>query len=663
MKRIIANIRMELLSDVIFSSGNSIPGGADITLRTDSIGRPYVPGATIKGLLREALGNYLCWTNSGTDQDLDELLGCRGIHALDSDRRLVFGDLRLEQRELPEDDYSYLRTFTRLKDGVAAHGSLHTSMCMKRGTILTGVIICAKDDAHLVETSLRLIQSVGLKRNRGFGWVKICFREMGTVRPFGQVPAGNWIRYRLRLHTPLAITEGTNAPTSADRKNYSNGKDHIPGSAIRGMVISYLAKQDPQWFAEHKQALLQQARFQNALPLADGVRQIPVPMDFYENREQTEFYHVLKREVASGHKRARLGRYCRFDGDQLLHSSPNMESSLRITLTDPETRRPLDGAERQMFTTEALAADTMLEGSVYIPDPGMAPRIAEAFQNWLCIGADRFGGSGLCSVELLDGQEPDDSAFSYRPGDQIPDTLYMLLLSPTALMKEGEVSGFSDEVLTSLLGVAHAEVERCATSIIRHSGFNRTWGCALPTVSMYAPGSVFRIHCSEAPYLDRLRELELHGIGIRRNEGCGQVLFLRSFSQIRSHAHAVPRSALTRRDTSEEVLRRRARCSWLLSHRIKGRLSLSQLGSLQQLCEKILEGKGTVADLNQQFRSNLERKTGFANDYAIVKQQLDEILGTPLYRTLGCAAFADTVQDRLQLFCDLLDMNRKGGSR
>lgn len=663
MNRILANIRMELLSDVIFSSGNSIPGGADITLRTDGLGRPYVSGATIKGLLREALGNYLSWTNSGTDQDLDELLGCRGIRSVDSDRRLVFGDLRPEQRDLLEADCSYLRTFTEHENGVVKPGALHTALCMKRGMVLTGVIICAKDDTALVENSLRLIQSVGLKRNRGFGQVKITFRELEPIRPLNEVPAGNWIRYRLRLHTPMAITLGTSSPTDADRKNYSNSKDHIPGSAIRGLVMSHLSKNDPEWFAAHKQTLLRQVRFLNALPLIDGERQIPTPLGFYENREQTDFYHVLNRDVVSGHKRARMGRFCRISGEQLLHSSPAMESSLRITLTDPDTRLPLDGTERQMFTTEMLAADTMIEGSIYVPDPALTPRIAEAFQNWLCVGADRFGGSGLCSVELLDGQEPDNSAFSYRPDDPIPDTLCMLILSPTALMKDGEVTGLTDEDLASLLGVSHAKIERCATSIIQCSGFNRTWGCASPTVSMYAPGSIFLIHCSEAPSLERLRELELHGIGIRRNEGCGQILFPRGFFQIRSHVHANAGSPCVVRDTSDLILRRRARYRWLLNHRIDGKLSSAQIGSLQQLCENILLGKGTMVDLKLYFRHNLDRTTGFAGNYAILKRQIDDILETPLHKTLGCAPFDDTVLDRLQLFCDLCDMNRKGASR
>lgn len=663
MNRIIATIRMELLSDVIFSSGNSMPGGADITLRVDGQGRPYVPGATIKGLLREALGNYLSWTGTGTEQDLAELLGVPGIHPVDSDRRLVFGDLRPEDPQLTEADCSYLRTFTQLENGVVKRGTLHTALCMKRGITMTGLIICAARDAALMEKSLKLIQSVGLKRNRGFGQVKLHFRELEPIRPAAQVPAGNWIRYRLRLHAPMAITLGTNAPTDADRKNHSAGKDHIPGSAIRGLVISHLAKEDPQWFAANKEALLQQVSFRNAFPLAEGECQLPTPIGFYENREKTTAYHILGRNVEPGHKRARPGRYFRICDGQLLHSSPAMESSLRITITDPDTRLPLGGRERQMFTTEVLAAGTVLEGSIHVPDPALTPRIAEAFDNWLCIGADRFGGSGLCSVELLDGNEPDDSAFRYRSGDPIPEELCMLIVSPTALMHGGEVSGLTDGDLTALLGVSQAEIIRCAATVIEHSGFNRTWGCAAPTVSMYAPGSIFLIRCSEPPSPERLQELEVQGIGIRRNEGCGQIVFLREFLQVHDRLQALSGRRRAGTDVSDEIQYRRARCQWLLDTRVNGNLSASQINTLQQLCEQILHGRSTIADLNQHFRSNLGRKTGFADDNAIVKRQVDQILGTPLYKTLNCSPFEDTVLDRMQLLCDLFDINRKGASR
>ena len=671
MTRIVATIDMELRSDVIFSSGNSIPGGTDITLRTDSLGRPYVPGSTLKGLLREALGNYLCWTNTDPGADLqaelNALMGEKGVRPIESDRRLVCGDLRLAQRELLEEDCSYLRTFTRLQNGAAAHGSLHTAQCLIRGHVLTGQMICARDDLELVKKALLLIQSVGLKRSRGFGRVALTLREEDTVHAYAPVPEGDWIHYRLRLRTPLAISQGTSAPTDEDRKNYTNGRDHIPGSAIRGMVMSHLAAQDPAWFAANKELLLQKTVFRSAFPMylekTEGTerahRQLPTPLGFYENREKTRFYHVLGRDVEGGDKRARLGRYCRFEDGKLLHSSPAMESTLRITLTDPDSRTPLDGKDRQMFTTEAMAADTLLEGWIHLPDPALAPRVAGAFQNWLCLGADRFGGSGLCTVELLDGAAPDDGDFGYRDGDTIPDTLYMLLLSPTAMRRDGEVSSFSDEDITALLGVSHAKIQRFATSITQHSGFNRQWGCALPTVSMYAPGSIFKISCAEAPTLERLRALEAQGIGIRRSEGCGQVLFLRDFTGIAAHAKQDRPDTRRSRDTEALFHRRRERCRWLMNNRIEGNLSDAQCSSLQSRCRNVLQGILKLGTVYEFFNSAIARTTEETADYAAAKAQFERILSTPLHKTLGCEPFEDTERERLALYCELFDMNRK----
>lgn len=660
MTRIIANIRMELLSDVIFSSGNSIPGGADITLRTDTHGHPYVPGSTIKGLLRETLGNYLCWTGTGTQEDLDALMGTAGITPFESERRLVFSDLRPEDTELLAEDCSYLRTFTKLQGGVAAHGSLHTALCMVKGQVLTGRIICAKEDSVLVEMGLKLIQSVGLKRSRGFGMVSISMKEEDTIRPYNCISAGNWIHYRLRLHTALAITQGTSSPTDTDRKNYSDGKDHIPGAAIRGLIMSRLSTDAPEWFEQHKYALLQDVLFRNAFPLSENKTQIPTPLGFYEDRQKMRFYHVLNQEVVPGDKRARLGRYCYFRHNQLIHSSPSMESSLRITLMDPDTRLPLDGQKRQMFTTEAISPGTSLEGWIYTPDPMLAPKIAEAFQNWLCLGADRFCSSGLCSVECLDGDAPDNHNFNYQEGNQLCDTVYMLLLSPTALMRDGEVCGLSDEDVASLLGVSEAKIQRYATSIIQHSGFNRKWGCALPTVNMYAPGSIFRIQCSEAPSLDRIQELELKGIGIRRNEGCGQVLFLQDFPQITSHVKHEHLAANRNQVTDSAFKLRRQRCRWLMDHSILGNLSDAQCGSLQGYCRNVLYGRMDLQDLYSILDNKINQATQENADYRIAKDQLHRIITTPLYETLSCEPFADTWQDRLQLYIDLFDMNRKG---
>lgn len=651
MNRIIMDLRIELLSDAIFSSGNSVPGGEDITLRTDSQGLPYLPGATFKGLLRQALRDYMCWSGCGTQADIDELLGVEGTSGMESHRRLIFSDLRLERQPERESDWSYRRTFTKLDNGVIKNGTLHSAACLRQGLVLTGLVLCDEGDAALLGRAVRTIQWIGLKRNRGFGHVRICAQPAAQVQAAAAVGSSCWLRYRLRLQTPMAITQGAVDAADEDRRNYAEGRDYIPGSAVRGMVMSYLSKADPQWFAAHKAELLQRVVFRNALPLHDGHVQIPMPMGFYENREKTQFYSVLQQNVVAGHKRARLGRYCRLENGMIHHSTPTMEKSLRITL-DPENR--------QMFTMETMAAGQELEGYIHIPDPDMAPRIAQAFRRWIWLGADRYAGCGLCSVEVLDDAMPDYSAFSYRPGDLIPATLYMLVMSPTALYRDGDVCDLTDDELAGLLGVSWARIDRCATAITKCAGFNRTWGCASPTVSMYDAGSIFRIVCSEIPDADRLRELELHGIGIRRPEGCGQIMFLRDFAGIRDYV----RNEIHSVAATDDIHRRQARCRWLLNNRLPEGLSLSQLGNIQELCEDILADNRDFDDLERFFINNSQnRGVDFASKFIPTRNCIQKLLDTSLAVTLGCPEFEHTKKERLKLICDWIDLSRKEEGR
>ena len=61
-------IRMQLISDVVFGNGESIPGGEDISILSDEHGFPYYKGGTFKGIFREeALTNFSRKFNFGRD--------------------------------------------------------------------------------------------------------------------------------------------------------------------------------------------------------------------------------------------------------------------------------------------------------------------------------------------------------------------------------------------------------------------------------------------------------------------------------------------------------------------------------------------------------------------------------------------------------------------
>lgn len=110
-------VRLELLSDTIFGSGHSIPGGEDIAVCQDENGYPYLKGTTFKGLLRESMHDLLEWSGGPTDT-VEALLGKEGWTGTAGGRRLHLTPLTLEEKpEESETCYDH-RTFTSLENDV-----------------------------------------------------------------------------------------------------------------------------------------------------------------------------------------------------------------------------------------------------------------------------------------------------------------------------------------------------------------------------------------------------------------------------------------------------------------------------------------------------------------------------------------------------------------
>lgn len=647
MSLICMELYMELLSDAIFSSGNSTPGGEDIALRIDAQGRPFFSGGTFKGLLRQSVNDLLYWTGWDDEALREDLLGAlfgqEGANDTDFRRRVIFGDLHLQ--EDPGEDFSSLRSFTKLDDGVVETGTLRIASCLHRGSVFTGMLFCHPDDAALLTDAIRGIQWVGLSRNRGFGHVRMTVKPAETAPALPAIGEGSWLRYRLRVHSPLAISWLSRSGTGNNR-NFTESRSYLPGSTVRGMILSRLAETDRGWFEAHKAQLLRNVQFLNALPTAVDQPQIPTPMGFYQDKAESRFYSVLRQNVVVGDKRARLGQYCSLKDGMLYATSPNMETLLRIRLGEDD---------KQMFTVRAIAAGTELVGYIHVSDPALMQPISGAFQKWNWLGSKKFAGCGLCSVEQLTLQEPDYFAYSYRENEPIPQELYMLLLSPSTMLRCGESIGIDETQLAKLLGVETVQIQRCATSVSDMAAFNRTWGCSSPSITMYEAGSIFRLWCSAPPTAQAIRAIEEHGIGTRTEEGCGQVLFLRGFEQLAGY-HRPEHAAF---QPSAEAVRRQARCRWLMTETLPVGLSKSQMGSVQALCEAVIMGTKTIDDLREHFLHNQQREPRYAKIYRSLWAQMEAILDQPLAQTLNCAEYAGNTQDKLRLICDWIDLSRK----
>lgn len=667
MARICLHLRMELLSDAIFSSGDSIPGGEDIALRLSPDGWPILPGSTLKGLLLESTEQLLHWTGASSPrQTIRELFGEGNWHGTATDRRVIPGDLMPDISSGTADDLFTLRAFTQVEDGMAKSGSLRMAACLKSGLVFSGPLLCEEADAALLRDALRGIKWAGMMRSRGFGRVRFSVTEQHPIAAPVPVAPCHWLHYRLLLKTPLSIpcfnsSAIEDSPDGNIALNHSPTRRFLPGSAVRGLVANALSSRDPAWFAAHKTELLgDDTRFLDAFPLADGQPVIPAPMGFYQDKAKTRCYSVLLQDVEPGDKRAGLGDFCRIDGKRMIPFSPAVEHSARIQR----------GKEKKLFTVERLSAGIVLDGYIRMENADLAPVIATAFPGILSVGADRYAGSGLCEVQCVEAVDaPAWMSLGYTSETPVPEVLYMMLLTPMTMTQHEEPCGLDLRALAALLRVEEVKLERCAASLDRHTGYNRQWGCRLPEYPVYRGGSVFRLTCRPAPQFEALATLQEHGLGSARGEGFGQVLFLREYEQfvpVSTGNQAIPVS-----DTPSDRLRR-ARCRWLLETKIPAGASPSQLGSLQACCEQELQrGDSASADsvLAYLDHNRNERGAFHGTRFDALSDMVRSILLEPLHDTLCLHGASpdlqvsdcpDTTRFKLQLLCDLLDLSRKG---
>lgn len=651
-ERVQLTVTMQLLSDAVFGSGYSIPGGEDIAVMQDDSGYPYIPGSAVKGLLRESTENLLVWIGASPDA-LTAIFGEAGWNGVVDERRAVFTPLTLAREPRPAEECFGTRTFTSLENGVVKAGTLRTAACVVRGLTFSGTLTCARQDVPLIKDAFSAIKWAGAQRSRGFGRVKCSAVESAMSDTVHSLRSARCIRYQLVAETPVLITDQNR---SADNSYETQG--YIPGSAVRGAVMSRLASQMPELFAAHKRSLLSDGtRFLDAVPKKCELPVLPSVKGFYEDKEETVFESVVRNgSFTPGLKRAKLGTFCALRDDTVLYWSAD---------TGGVTRIQRGGVERETkpFQTRYLSARQSFEGYILLQDEALAEPITEALSDTVWLGADRYEGFGKCSVTAIEATVAPGwlEEYGYSAQDEPGTELYMLAVSPLAMLNDaGEPCGLDLTALAQKLGVEKVEILHCSTSVAAYDTYNRTWKCREPALPMYDRGSIFKLKCSQPPRLDKLLALQQDGLGVRRAQGFGQILFLRSELFGGLHQKQSLSQTCTATDIAEAAIRR-ARYRWIMDtadqvHR--DGLSRSQVGLLQSLCEEAIASGSTDKLFDHLQHNETDRGPEQASRYKRIKKLICQVLDQPVPDTIGKPC-SDSKEERLRLLCQLFDYSRK----
>jgi hypothetical protein len=642
MNKVCLNIKMELLEDILFNAGHNLDCSEDIGPVLDREGRPIMPGSTLKGLLRESINNYLCWTGN-TDEASSAPLFAGTDFGRNASRHLVFSNLKLE-KDCTEWTTNRKRLFT--KNGRMF--SVFNVPCIAAGNCFYGTILCDSADVPLVEKGLLGIHWAGSMRNRGMGRVRFSICSVTTLPPTPAAPESHWLHYRLRLETPMIITWSERSSLHNQDEKSTESRNYLPGSAVRGFVMNALVQQNPDQFHLHKASLLNHIYFGNALPMAEGKELIPTPKGFYADKQQTCFYSVLQEDVRIGHKRAELGSFCYLQDGIIHHHSPVMDQNFR--------------ASKRFGTpnfSRAIGAGTELAGYIYLRDPALAPLVASVLSSHLYFGAFRYAGNGKCTLVSLDTKAPEYFRYSYRQEDPIGNDVYMLLLSGCTMSRHGQACGLDPTALAEFLGIPEVLVHRCATSIMEPNGYNNKWHASLPISVMYSPGSIFRLSFPQGtPSWQTLQQLQTTGLGMRTPEGFGQILFLKDFAHLQQAQRILSKTKILQSTAHF----RSVRCAWLLDTPLSDKVSNSTLFDLQTICRNLVAGE---AQAESQLRNYLDaiteahmaKRLHQGEAFTTIRQVLDQ----PLEITLNCPGYPDSFKERVRLLADWIEVKSRKG--
>jgi CRISPR-associated protein Csx10 len=328
---------------------------------------------------------------------------------------------------------------------------------------------------------------------------------------------------------------------------------YVPGSQVRGAVIAAFLRSTQintldAADEDHRRLFFNgKTRYLNAYPLTpDGVRALPTPLSWHtvKNEDQPIYDFALGVRYTVNGKPKQFTRvaggertFCRLVGDQVVFAAPERQINVH-TQRDRSRGRAVEGSGA-VFQYDALAEGEQFCGCVLVQDAATADDLAKLMASVAVIGGSSNSGYGKVRVEV---EPPIDAAeMGWREVSEdmssIPaNSLFTITLLSPLLTRDQNSGQYTTAALAELeraLGVtlragqgsADADEMRSAWHVEEVGGFNRKWGLPLVQAQALSAGSVLVCTSKEGIGTETIQAVEWRGVGERRVEGFGRLVF------------------------------------------------------------------------------------------------------------------------------------------
>lgn len=347
-----------------------------------------------------------------------------------------------------------------------------------------------------------------------------------------------YFHYKLTLHSPAIVSMLAGDPNSIVTAPF------IPGSAIRGAMAARLLSAGVKDDSEEFRTLILSGDiyYLHAYPESGGSRALPVPVSWKAKKEAPDYAYDLAEFGGSEWPEEALASvsapFVSSSGSRREKVLPRRNARLHQQ-RDRIKGRPWKGHDEQsygaIFAYEYLEAGQIFRGAIQIVqgEASRAERIKALLAQSIFIGRSRRAGyGGEAALEFIGNasRHEYDNISDWLSNNVQAGECFRLILTSSYIGRHpgtGQVDPAALELELSNLLRGAASVERRRWTYTTVGGFNQKWRLELPQALAIAAGSVLVLKAEQAIPIANLRDIEHAGLGERRSEGFGRLVFLK----------------------------------------------------------------------------------------------------------------------------------------
>lgn len=530
-------IRIELLSDLCTTSGETYNSLVDTDITYDEYGIPYIPAKRIKGCIREAALELMEFGIINKEK-YDEVFGSEGdnkssfwisnarLHNYDAYIKDInnFGHKEITRPQNIIQRFTYMRTQTSVDSftGVAKENSLRTMRVIKKGLVFEAECGKLSDsfDVNVVKESVSLVKHIGISRTRGLGLVNMSLHDIECVQKEDdhvqitkqELGEKNRIYYEIHLKSTMLCKSETG--------NQAVSQDYISGSKVLGLIAGCMSKEEYNEIMDNNAIVVS-----NAYVVNNSHRCVPAKISLQKQKDQSYdsdgkmmVYNMIYEPDVSGKQMTPAGISYIDNNNRKVsvdtqisyhHRRPDNKSIGRATGKDDSTFYQLAG----------ICAGQTFGGYIYA-DRYSSEKIIDAVQNLgeVRMGYGRNSEFGAVNFELKKVE-------CIKEKSNICKDVEITMLSDVILYNDNGVPSTDLSVLKKYLEDITETVDlSIKSSFIKYvtiGGYNVTWNARKPVFNAIGKGSVLLIHSDVG--MDAGKLMNNHFIGERTYEGYGEI--------------------------------------------------------------------------------------------------------------------------------------------